>query len=61
MEKTLRGLSGCRALAASFAVQAQLGKLNGRYRPFCRAFRGFLGRSAPSRFHMAWNHADFAG
>jgi hypothetical protein len=38
MEKTLRGLSGRWALAASFAVQAQLGKLNGRYRAFCRAF-----------------------
>jgi hypothetical protein len=57
MEKTLRGLSGCRALAASFAVQAQLGKLNGRY----RAFRGFSGRSAPNRFLPAWNRADFAG
>jgi hypothetical protein len=57
MEKTLRGLSGCRALATSFAVQAQLGKLNGRY----RAFRGFSGRSAPNRFLPAWNRADFAG
>jgi hypothetical protein len=61
MEKTLRGLSGRRALAASFAVQAQMGKLNGRYRAFCRTFRGVSGRSAPNRFHMAWNRADFAG
>jgi hypothetical protein len=30
MEKTLRGLSGRCALAAIFAVQAQLSKLNGR-------------------------------
>jgi hypothetical protein len=57
MEKTLRGLSGRRALAASLAVQAQLGKLNGRY----RAFRGFSGRSAPNQFLPEWNRADFAG
>src|SRR5580700_773953 len=43
-KKTLRGCSGrraARALTASFAVQAQLGKLKGRHRAFCRAFRGF--------------------
>jgi hypothetical protein len=55
MEKTLRGLSGRRALAASFAVQAPSGKLNGRY----RAFRGFFGRSAPNRFLRAGNRTDF--
>jgi hypothetical protein len=57
MEKTLRGLSGRRALAVSFAVQAQLGKLNGRY----RAFRGVSGRFTPNRLHPPWNRADFAG
>src|SRR5580704_13264645 len=60
-EKTLRGLSGRRALAASFAVQAQSGKLNGRCRAFGSAFRGFFGRSAPSRFLMAGNCTDSAG
>jgi hypothetical protein len=34
MEKTLRGLSGRLALVVSFAVQAQLGKFNGRSRHF---------------------------
>src|SRR5580704_12730213 len=52
---------GGRALAASFAGQAQLGKLNGRHRAFCRAFRGFFGRSAPSHLILATNRADFAG
>src|SRR5580700_9254582 len=61
MEKTLRSLSGRRALAVSFAAQAQLGKLSGRYRAFRRAFRGLFGRSAANRFRPAWNCADFAG
>src|ERR1700730_18174750 len=37
---------GGRAPSASFAVQAQLGKLEGRYRAYCPAFRGFLARAA---------------
>src|SRR5580704_15775054 len=39
--KKLCGFSGRRALAVSFAVQAQLGKLNGRYGAFAGHFGGF--------------------
>src|ERR1700722_3263955 len=63
-EKTLRGLSrrrAGRALAASFAVQAQLSKFWGRHRAYCRPFRGFSGRSAPSHLLPARNRADFGG
>jgi hypothetical protein len=38
--KKLCGFSGRRALAVSFAAQAQLGKLKGRYRAFAEHFEG---------------------
>src|ERR1700722_18089760 len=52
-EKTLRGLSrrrAGRALAASFAVQAQLSKFWGRHRAYCGHSEGFLAGPRPATF-----------